>query len=235
MKKILILLIPFLLTGCASVQYNLNINKDLNVVEEVNISATKEYFNDYYMNLPITIVRRAYNNDEVMKPIKENGYTYELRKDNNPYPSVFVSKKYDSLNDYTNNMVFKGQSFDEIFVTEDNNLINIKTKGFNQYAPDDSGDDNNRYPISDLSINISLPFVVTNNNADKYNAKTNTYIWLINEKTQDKEINITFDKTRIYIYNLYFYIGLGIFVIIVIIGLYFVLKVIRKNKMLNQI
>ena len=44
-KKILILLIPFLLTGCASVNYELDIDKNINVSEKVKITATSDFFN----------------------------------------------------------------------------------------------------------------------------------------------------------------------------------------------
>ena len=97
MKKTILLLLPFLLTGCASVNYNLVINKDLSVSEEVNISATKEYFDGFYMNLPITIVEEAYNNPQINDLLKQNNYSYELRKDNRPYPSVFVNQKFELL------------------------------------------------------------------------------------------------------------------------------------------
>ena len=48
-KKILILLIPFLLTGCASVNYELDIDKNINVSEKVKITATSDFFNIYYI------------------------------------------------------------------------------------------------------------------------------------------------------------------------------------------
>ena len=235
MKKIVILLIPFLLTGCVSAKYNLNIESDLSIKEEINISATKEYFNDFYMDFPLTMVKEAYNNTELMSPIKQNGYSYELKEDNVPYPSVFVSKKYETLTSYSTDTIFKGQLFQEIFVTEDNNLITLKTSDFTPYAPDDSDGDMNKFPISDCEITIKLPFIATENNADKYDAKTNTYTWVINKKTKDKEINITFDKTRIYIYNLVFYISIGILFVLIGIGIYFGLRIKNKNKYNNTI
>ena len=59
MKKIiLIFLILFLVSGCATVEYQLDIQKDLSVLENVFISATSEYFNDFYRENPKTVVKR---------------------------------------------------------------------------------------------------------------------------------------------------------------------------------
>ena len=235
MKKLLLLLIPFILTGCASVEYNLNINKDLTVNEEVNISATKDYFNIFYMDLPITIVSEAYHNEYINNTLKQNNYNYELRRNNYPYPSVFVSKKYNLLNDYSNNTIFNGQVFENIFVAEDNNNITLKTENFISYAPDDGDGSIHKFSVSDLSINIKIPFKVIHNNADKYDEKTNTYTWIVNEKTKDKVIDITFDKTKIYIYNLTLYISITIFVILIGVLIYIIIRFRRKNLIMNRL
>ena len=202
-KFIFIIILLLLLTGCASVDYNLEIKKDLSIIETVNMSATKEYFSNYYMNLPITIVKRFYANEEWMKPVKDNNYLCELKKDNLPYPSILVSKKFESLEIWKNTTIYKNQTFNELNITKNNNLITINAKEFNKYYPDDSnGDIDSRYPVSNLFVKIKLPYVVTNSNADNIIKSTNTYIWRINEDTEDKEIKLTFNKDKIYIYNL---------------------------------
>ena len=236
MKKIIVLLIPLLLTGCASVTYDLKVEKNLSVVEEVNMSATKEYFDNYYMNLPITIIKRAFDNEESMYPLKKNNYSYELRKNNFPYPSIFASKKYNSLEEYATNTIYKGQSFEDILVENKDNLITLKTKEFIKYKPDDSsGEMDYRFPVSNLSITITLPYVVEDSNADKVKKSTNTYTWYIDEKTEDKEINITFDKNKIYIYNLFMYISIVVIIIISIILIIYIKKVVQKNKNNNSL
>jgi len=235
MKKTILLLIPFLLTGCAAVNYNLVIDKDLMVEEEVNISATKDYFDGFYMNLPITIVEEAYNNTKINNLLKQYNYSYELRKDNRPYPSVFVHQKFELLNSYSNNTIFKGQVFNNIIVTSDNNLITLNANGFITYAPDDSDGDIDRYPVSNLNINIKLPYVVTDNNADSVDSKKNIYTWKINEDTKDKEIKLTFDKTKIYVYNIGFYISLLVAILITIAGTIIIIKLIKRSKNNNNI
>ncbi len=235
MKKFILLLIPFILTGCASVQYNLKIDKELTINEEVNITATKDYFDGFYMDLPITIVQEAYNNQTFNNILKDHNYSYELKKDNLPYPSVFVQKKYNSLNEYVNDTVFNNQVFDKISITTKDNYITLKTNNFIKYDSDDGDGSLDRFSISDLYFNITIPYVVTDNNADKYKASTNTYTWVIDEKTEDKEIKITFDKTRIYIYNIGLYISIGIAILLIIIGICLILKMRRKNKKMNRL
>ena len=230
-KIIFVIVLCFLITGCASVDYNINIQKDLTVIEEVNISATKDYFDNFYMNLPITIVNEAYNSFW-MDSVKENNYKYELRKNNRPYPSVYVSKKYNSLAEWSDKTIFKNQSFEDVVISNKENLMTIKSINFLPYVDDQT---DIRFSISDLVINIKLPYVVTNSNADKINERTNTYTWLINEKTEDKVIDITFDKTKIYVYNYYMYISLLILILIIIVLIIIIIRYRIKNKTNNKI
>ena len=122
--------------------------------------------------------------------------------------------------------------FEDIKVTTDNNLVTIKTNGFLPYVEDET---DVRYPISNLNINIKLPYVVTSNNADSYNKKTNTYTWNINSETLDKEINLTFDKSKIYVYNLVMYISIAILCVIGLIIALIVFHLRKRNKTNNKV
>lgn len=110
-KKILILLIPFLLTGCASVNYELDIDKNINVSEKVKITATSDFFNIYYKNLPITIVKEFYNDSDIQNKLNSNNYKHEINQKNAKYPEVIISKEYKSLEEYSQNTIFKNQVF----------------------------------------------------------------------------------------------------------------------------
>ena len=230
-KILLIILLLFLVTGCSSVKYEIKIQKDLSVIESANMSATSEYFNNFYMNLPITIVKEFYEDEEWISPLKNNNYQYELRKDNTPYPSVFATKKYNSLNEYVESTVYKNQVFNKLDVKTKDNLVTLEATEYKKYLPDDGdGDVNGRYPVSKLIVNIKLPFVVKDTNADKIDKRNNIYTWTINEETEDKEIKITFDKTKIFVYNISWYISLAIIIIIVIVAIVLIIKAIRKNN-----
>lgn len=233
LKKIIIIIIPFLLTGCGSVKYDLNIEKDLTVSETSFMTATADYFNLFFKNYPITIVEGVYELEENKLLFTNNGYTYDLVRENIKYPGILVTKKYNNLNDYSNQTIFKGQTFEEINVTTNDNLVTLKTKNFLPVYLVEEIDD--RRIVSELEINIKLPFVVTNHNADNYDKKTNTYSWYIKEDTEDKEIELTFDKNKKYVYNLVMYISLSILILLGVIGIIIGIMIVKKNKRNNII
>ena len=107
MKKIiLILVIPFLLTGCADVKYNLSINDDLSINEEVFISGTTEYFSNFYKNYPKTIVSEWYESSDNKETLDNNFYSHGLITEDVAYPGVRISKSYDTINDFAKNTIF---------------------------------------------------------------------------------------------------------------------------------
>lgn len=231
-KKILILLIPFLLTGCASVNYELDIDKNINVSEKVKITATSDFFNIYYKNLPITIVKEFYNDSDIQNKLNSNNYKHEINQKNAKYPEVIVSKEYKSLEEYSQNTIFKNQTFENIIVTTNDNLITLQTVNFKKYTTDDDSDS---YPVSKLAISIKSPYVVVENNADKHDKKTNAYIWLVDSSTENKEIKITFDKNKIYIYNIVMYISLFVIILIILTMIIIGFKMHKKNVINNEI
>lgn len=231
-KKILILLIPFLLTGCASVNYELDIDKNINVSEKVKITATSDFFNIYYKNLPITIVKEFYNDSDIQNKLNSNNYKHEINQKNAKYPEVIISKEYKSLEEYSQNTIFKNQVFENIIVTTNDNLITLQTVNFKKYTTDDDSDS---YPVSKLAISIKSPYVVVENNADKHDKKTNAYIWLVDSSTENKEIKITFDKNKIYIYNIVMYISLFVIILIILTMIIIGFKMHKKNVINNEI
>lgn len=231
-KKILILLIPFLLTGCASVNYELDIDKNINVSEKVKITATSDFFNIYYKNLPITIVKEFYNDSDIQNKLNSNNYKHEINQKNAKYPEVIISKEYKSLEEYSQNTIFKNQVFENIIVTTNDNLITLQTVNFKKYTTDDDSDS---YPVSKLAISIKSPYVVVENNADKHDKKTNAYIWLVDSSTENKEIKITFDKNKIYIYNIIMYISLFVIILIILTMIIIGFKMHKKNVINNEI
>ena len=231
-KKILILLIPFLLTGCASVNYELDIDKNINVSEKVKITATSDFFNIYYKNLPITIVKEFYNDSDIQNKLNSNNYKHEINQKNAKYPEVIISKEYKSLEEYSQNTIFKNQVFENVIITTNDNLITLQTVNFKKYTTDDDSDS---YPVSKLAISIKSPYVVVENNADKHDKKTNVYIWLVDSSTENKEIKITFDKNKIYIYNIIMYISLFVIILIILSMIIIGFKIHKKNVINNEI
>lgn len=228
-KGLLIIIMICFLTGC-NVKENIIINKDLSVNEEVNMSGTKDFFDNRYKMLPINVVKDILTSNERENLLTQNGYKYDI-SELDKFPSVIATKKYNNIETFTNNTIFKNQYFKTFNTIEENNLITINAKDYIKYEQGDL----ERYSISNCQINIKVPFKVTKNNADKYDSKTNTFIWYINQNTNDKEIKLTFDKTRIYIYNSNLYIIIGLIIILIIIGIEIILKIKNKYKKVNEI
>lgn len=230
MKRIIILLsIIFLLTGC-TVKENIKINKDLSVEEKIEMHESRDFFNSRYKMLPINIVKDILYSNDRDKVLKENGYDFKIENNSN-YPYVIANKKYSTIEDFTNNTIFKNQYFNNVVTSNNNNLISINASDFILHDEQDV----NYYYVDNLYINITLPYVVTDNNADKYKASTNTYTWIINDKTENKEIKLTFDKNRLYIYNLGLYISIGIALGLIVIGIYIIFKLRKKNIKMNRL
>ena len=105
-------------------------------------------------------------------------------------------------------------------------------KNFIPYIEDET---DNGYPISNLMINIKVPYQVVDSNASEIDKKTNTYKWKITEASKEEELKITFDKTKIYVYNLYMYISIGILCLLVVVLILIIRYLVKKNKKNNKI
>lgn len=229
MKKIIIILMfIYFLTGCA-VSSEITIDKDLNVQEQVKMTGTSEFFSRYSKSLPITTVNMLLDGNR-KETLLENGYTYYIDKTGN-YPVVVATKNYSSIDSFVKNTIFKKQYFENFETYQENNLVTIKADDFIEFIEGDI----ELYEISNFSLKIKIPFIATEHNADDYDPKTNTYIWHITDETLDKEINLTFDKTKIYVYNLVMYISIFILSILVIILIFVGFKLTKKSKINNKI
>ena len=230
MKKVILLLfVLFIVTGC-SVTNTVTINKDLTVKEELDMTGTSEYFNNYYKSRPINIINMMLDTGNRKETLINNGYSYVIKKENY-YPSVLASKKYNTIEDYVSKTIFKEQYFNTFKTYTNNNLVTIEARDFIPYDPDNP----EIYDITKFAYNLKVPFVVSEHNADSYDKKTNTYTWYIGKDTENKEIKITFDKDKVYIYNLVMYISMLILTILVVILVVVIYKIVQKNKRNNQI
>jgi len=230
MKKLFVLIIfLFMITGC-SVKSNITINKDLTVKEEVHMTGTPEFFAIYKKSLPITTVNMMLETGNRKNTLIENGYNYHIDK-SGVYPVVVASKNYNTIDSFTKNTIFKEQYFKNFETIYDGNLITIKADDYINFIDGDT----ELYEVKNFVLNIKLPYVVTSHNADSYDAKTNTYTWTIKLSDENKEINLTFDKTRVYVYNLVMYISICVLIIICIALIIYARKIIKKNKINNII
>lgn len=179
-KKLKIFIIGILLilvTGCSG-NYNLKINDDMSINEE--------------LYLTIDNSNNAYT--KTLKIFKENNIPeddYEVvLSDNNV--RITYNKKYDSIEEYLLNSKVYHELIDEIQFNKSNNYIDLyvnqKLKVSNDNGIEMNG--TNLVDLDVLQINIENPFDVNFSNAEIVN--DNVYTWTIKKGDTEKKIQMQF-------------------------------------------
>lgn len=179
-KKLKIFIIGILLilvTGCSG-NYNLKINDDMSINEE--------------LYLTIDNSNNAYT--KTLKIFKENNIPeddYEVvLSDNNV--RITYNKKYDSIEEYLLNSKVYHELIDEIQFNKSNNYIDLyvnqKLKVSNDNGIRMNG--TNLVDLDVLQINIENPFDVNFSNAEIVN--DNVYTWTIKKGDTEKKIQMQF-------------------------------------------
>mgnify|MGYP004613671835 FL=1 len=179
-KKLKIFIIGILLilvTGCSG-NYNLKINDDMSINEELYLTIDNSN-NAYTKTLKIF----KENN------IPEDDYEVVLR-DNNV--RITYNKKYDSIEEYLLNSKVYHELIDEIQFNKSNNYIDLyvnqKLKVSNDNGIKMNG--TNLVDLDVLQINIENPFDVNFSNAEIVN--DNVYTWTIKKGDTEKKIQMQF-------------------------------------------
>ena len=189
-KKLLLIICILLITGC-KVEYNLIINDNVNIEEQVLMTGTDEFFEVYYKSSKLNIVNMIFDSER-KELLSKNNYNYQVIEDNTPY--VKATKKYNNIKDYTNNSIFIKPYFENVNVNEIDGIITLNINNYMPVSPDEI----ERFYISGCVINIKLDYQVIESNAMKYDKKTNTYSWYINEETDNFNIKLSYDTNKIY-------------------------------------
>lgn len=221
MKKVVILVCLFLLTGC-TVNYKITIDEELKVNEEAVLSGTSEFYETYNKTTKNNVLKSILSNYEEI--LKENNYYYELITDANPY--VKVSKNYNDINNYLNSSILFNDYFDKINYTREGNIIKIETEGFNPNDPDNP----DRFYVRNLDISITSSYKVVNHNANKIDEKTNTFYYELKEDTKDFKIMLEIDTSSKFIKNLDKIIIVIVMAILIIVAWIFVFIINKKKK-----
>lgn len=233
-KTFLLLSILILFTGC-DVTYDLKIDKNMNVKEEV-VALEEQSYNDLAHDFLIDRISNVYANryGGVEIYYGTNKYDFDYASSGTKMGNKLI-KQYKSINEFSNTSAIFKDLVKNYSITDYNNIVNINvTITDDLYNPDDLA-----YAIipENININIDLPFVVTNSNADS--KKGNIYTWKISETKRNANIILSFDKNRlsnhIYILN----IGIS-YVILLVIGIIiavsiFALFIKGKIKGINKI
>lgn len=183
MKKIKILFIVLaiiILTGCKG-EYNLTINKDLSLTENVNLSIDNK--DDVYDKT----VKLFENNN-----IDESMYDIDQTEE---YVNIKYKEEFKNFEDYFLNSKFYSRILSDEDYIKDNKKISYR--GFSNLKLDDNVSNsnlNNSFYIENLKINLNVPFNVEESNADS--VKDNTLTWILDEDDTYKMINFSFKYLR---------------------------------------
>lgn len=208
-KLIFIGIILILLTGCSG-NYNLTINKDMSVNEELEIS-----INDSSL----------YN--KTLKIFEENNIprdNYEVNINEN---KVYIKYKdtFNSIEDYILNSKVYSQLFDKIEYNRTNKYIDLYTssnlKLKNDYTLTNGS---NLQDLDVIQVNITNPYKVVLTNAEISN--DNTYTWTIKKENGIKKIQMQFKPSL----SGFPYKAVIVISVIIIVTLILVVNVYRKIK-----
>ena len=220
MKKILIVLLAFLLTGC-QVNYNLNF-KDEELNEKVSILLKDNSYTE--------------QNISILK--KNKSYAIYDQIGHEPYNITFQdnSKTFIANYEYTyklvdfNRSTLINQCYEAAaFVKDGNNYLLTTSNEFRCLTYE-------YFDVNEVNITITTNHKVISSNADK--VKNGKYIWNINkDNITNKPIKIVFGKAKKNIFELFSELNfLIIFLIsIAIVGGISYIIISRKNKKNNII
>ena len=209
LKMFLLLIIVFLVCGCSGT-YNLKINNDLSVSEELNItledeSSNYDSINDLFIN----------NN------IDEKDYRIVI--ENNDL-NVTYNNKYDSIEDYLLNSFLYKQLFDNISYNTDRKEFSLEASNiFNN----NNSTLNFSNRIKSLQIKVDTPLNVVEENSDS--STDNSYIWSIDNKTKEKDLYLIFSVDN-NIFTTGNILVFGAIIIVLIILVYLLIKRLLSSR-----
>lgn len=218
-KKLKIFIIGILLilvTGCSG-NYNIKINDDMSIDEE--------------LYLTIDSSNNAYT--KTLKIFKENSIPekdYEVvLSDNNV--RITYNKKYDSIEEYLLDSKIYHELIDEIQFNKSNDYIDLyvnqKLKLLNDNVIKTNG--TNLTDLDVLQINIENPFDVNFSNAEIVN--DNVYTWTIKKGDTEKKIQMQFKPSL----NVFPYKQVAVLSVVIICSLIIIFTIYGRYKKRQKI
>lgn len=190
-KRIFILLIVILLTGCEA-EYNIEINNNINLKETINIIETKEEkFNEKnlllynrtpkeYLETNLKWPTVVYKSGEVnpYEPIKLENTYYYTKTDISNYKMLGVSYSFNHNQNKYNETELINKCFD-IKYSKKNNVISLEANNFKCF---------DEYKLLDkVTINLKTTCDVKKENASL--KEKNKYTWYLTREAKEKNIN----------------------------------------------
>ena len=217
-KKLKIFIIGILLilvTGCSG-NYNLKINDDMSIDEELYL--TIDNTNNTYTKT-LKIFRE--NN------IPEKDYEVVL-SDNNV--RITYNKKYDSMEEYILDSKVYHELIDEIQFNKSNDYIDLYVNQKLKLSNDNiKSNGTNLVDLDVLQINIENPFSVNYTNAEIVN--DNVYTWTIKKGDIEKKIQMQFKPSL----NVFPYKQVAVLSTVIICSLIIIFIIYRRYKKRQKI
>ncbi len=234
-KIILLLIMVLLLTGCQA-EYNLKINFNGTVSENLSFMVSQSVLRfDDMGDSPQDFT------DSFAKIInaKSGSGEYHISKIINDDTMGFIaSKNYKDLKRYIMYSSFVSYLFDDMKTTTNGTHIILESIG--SFKNSSINCEWCGYPKLDNSyMAISLPYRVVKSNASRVDSSTNTYYWTLKYNEHPDSIYLEYDKALLYSYNIlawlpylnYYLVGLvSILIIIAIVLWYFYRKQNKNNE-----
>lgn len=217
-KKLKIFIIGILLilvTGCSG-NYNLKINDDMSIDEELYL--TIDNTNNTYTKT-LKIFRE--NN------IPEKDYEVVL-SDNNV--RITYNKKYDSMEEYILDSKIYHELIDEIQFNKSNDYIDLYVNQKLKLSNDNiKSNGTNLVDLDVLQINVENPFSVNYTNAEIVN--DNVYTWTIKKGDIEKKIQMQFKPSL----NVFPYKQVAVLSTVIICSLIIIFTIYRRYKKRQKI
>lgn len=224
-KKLILVLLLLLLSGC-TVKYNLSIDEKGIVTEKATAMENSEFFSQYEKSSVGRVV--GFLIEPYAETLNSNNYTTESIILTNE-GGADISKEYSNAEDYAKNTILTSQFSDKVNYSLNGSDVTLSIKG----KLSGSEQDQSVIPIDSADVVISLPFKVSDNNADE--VVNNRYIWHL-KADEEKEIKITYNKNRIEKkINYPVIILVGVVVVIIVIGGFYVYNIKSKSEEINKI
>lgn len=172
------------LTGCSS-SYSLNINENLSYEEDFTFSAKTDWYNS--RDELVSELNQGYFFDELVSKYNMN---ITVEKPNINIKGSYKGNDIHSLSesDFLKNL------YNDVIITDDEILIKDYN---NQTIPTEVSDTINS-GIENINIKIFLPFRIIKHNAKIFDETTNTLYYEIRNNSFPDQINIKFNKDKLY-------------------------------------
>lgn len=212
-KYLLLIIVIFLFAGCSG-DYNLTLNRDLSVEEELNVLLDNK--ND-------DVYEKTYKlfNDA---GISEDKYEMVVKDDK---VHIIYKEKYSTFEEYYLNSHLYKMLFEEIAFSKDNTGMVITTEAKFKLNDKDNQNIVNSYNIDKLNINLKLPFDVNKSNADSI--KEDVYTWELNSDDTFKNINIDYSYKNDRVQNVVVLVTIGI-ASLIILG-FIIINLVRNKRL----